>query len=129
VFIYSTPGAAPGQLSINHHGWQATNTVLFSSAGSLVLMHVMDVNFMLRTRQFLNGIDGFLAGCTTSAEDLYFVFQSCTSPFLPSSVMEPPSAGMQAGQMATWTRRGHAFQREARTNRPTPVYVTGADSK
>jgi len=74
VLVNSAAGAASGELPVNHNSWQAMNAVLFCPTGNLVLMHVMDVDFVLRTHELLNRIDGFLAGCATRAEDLDLVF-------------------------------------------------------
>jgi hypothetical protein len=84
VLIYSTSRAAAGQLPVDHKGRQTANPVLLGTAGDLVLMRVMDVDFVLRARKLLDGINRFLTSRATSAEDLYFVFHSCASPFLIS---------------------------------------------
>jgi hypothetical protein len=120
MLIYSASGTASGQFPIDHNGRQTTNAVLFSTAGSLMLMHIMDLDFVLRAHELLDGIDRFLTGCASRAKDLDFMFHSCVSPFLPSFAPESASAEMQAGQTATCARRGNAFQTEARTSRPTP---------
>jgi hypothetical protein len=84
VFIYSASGAASGQLAIDHNGRKATNAVLFGSTRSFVLMHVLDVDVMLRPNEFFNRLDRLLAGCASSAEDFDFVFHNFISPFLIS---------------------------------------------
>src|SRR5713101_5678820 len=48
VLIYSASRAASGQLSVDHNGRQTAEAVLFGTAGDLVLMHVIDVDFVLR---------------------------------------------------------------------------------
>jgi len=80
VLINSAAGAASGELSVNHHGWQAADAVLFCPAGNLVPMHVVDLDVMLGTRQFLNRIDGFLTGWAAGAEDFDLVFHVFGSP-------------------------------------------------
>ena len=47
--------------------------MLFRPAGDLVLVHVVDMNFMLGTGQPLNRVNRILAGCAARAKDLDFV--------------------------------------------------------
>jgi hypothetical protein len=44
----STPRLAQHPASVNHHGGQTANTMLGSAARHLTLMHVMNVNLVLR---------------------------------------------------------------------------------
>jgi hypothetical protein len=74
VFVYSTPGAASCELAVDDDCWKTADAVLFRAVGDLVLMHVMHLDFMLRTRELLDHIDRFSACRTTCAENLDFVF-------------------------------------------------------
>jgi hypothetical protein len=65
--------------------------MLLCSTGNLFLVHIMDLDFVIRTRKLPNRIDCFLAGRAPCAENLNFVSHNRTSPFL-YSIIEAPSA-------------------------------------
>ena len=87
-------------------------------AGHFLPMHIVNMHLVL-PGQLLDGLNGFLAGLATRAENLDLVFHWCNVPFLLSIVVTQTNA---AG-------RGHEFQTEATIRKPTPAYVTDVDSR
>jgi hypothetical protein len=70
VVVDSTAGSTSSKFAINYNRWQTANAVLFCPGCDLVLMHVVDVNLVLRTSKPLDGINRFFAGCAPGTEDL-----------------------------------------------------------
>ena len=73
VFVHSTARAASGQPPVYHHGGQTANAMLGSPARHLTLMHVMNVNLVLRPCQLLTVSMVCFAGKATRAENRDFV--------------------------------------------------------
>jgi hypothetical protein len=74
VFVRAASGAASCQLAVNHDGRQAAHAVLFRTTGDVVLVHIMNLDFMVRACDFSDHLDGFLAGRAPGTEDFDFVF-------------------------------------------------------
>jgi hypothetical protein len=73
VLVGATARAAPGQLAVDHDSGQASHAVLLSAARNAFLVHVVNLDFMVRAHDFPDHIDGFLAGGASGAEDFDFV--------------------------------------------------------
>jgi hypothetical protein len=70
---------AASQLPIDNNGWQATDALFGCTPGDLLLMHVVDVNFVFFASQFFHSVNGIFASLATCTENFYLVFH----PILP----------------------------------------------
>jgi hypothetical protein len=68
------PAQHTGQLAVDHDSRQASYAVLLRTSGDASLVHIVDLDFVVRTCDFPDHIDSFLAGRATGAEDFDFMF-------------------------------------------------------
>src|SRR5262249_28040751 len=66
--------ATSGQLAVDHDSRQAADAVLLRASRDSFLVHIVDLDVVVRTCDFPDHIDSFLAGRTPSAEDFDCVF-------------------------------------------------------
>src|SRR5262249_27496505 len=74
VFIRAASRATSGQFAVDHDSRQAADTVLLRASRDSFLVHIVDLDFVVRTCDFPDHIDSFLAGRAPRAEDFDFVF-------------------------------------------------------
>jgi hypothetical protein len=74
VFVRAGSCATSRQLAVDHDSRQAPDAVLLRAGGDSFLVHIVDLDFVVRTCDFPDHINSFLAGRTSRAEDFDFVF-------------------------------------------------------
>jgi hypothetical protein len=74
VFVGATFRAATGQLAVDHNSRQAPDAVLLRAGRDALLVHIVDLNSVVRTCDSPDHIDRFLAGRAPGAKDFDFVF-------------------------------------------------------
>jgi hypothetical protein len=74
VFVGAASSAAPGQLAVDHDSRQAAHAMLLRASRDAFLVHIVDLDIVVRTCDFADHIDSFLAGRAPGAEDFDFVF-------------------------------------------------------
>ena len=74
VLVGPPPCAATCKFAVNHYCGQAANTVLFCTGCNVMLVHVVDLNLVIRARHLLDHFNSLFAGGTTGAEDFNFSF-------------------------------------------------------
>jgi hypothetical protein len=70
---------AASQLPIDDNSGHASDAMFGCASGGLLLMHVVDVNFVFFAGQFFHSVNGVFASLATCAENFYLVFH----PILP----------------------------------------------
>jgi hypothetical protein len=76
ALIWAAPRAASGQFAVYDDRWKAANAMLFCLACNFLLVHVMNLDFMVGACDLPNQLDCFLTGRATGAEDLNSVFHA-----------------------------------------------------
>src|SRR5207249_6240009 len=76
VLVWPPSCAASGEFAVYHYGRQTPDSMVLCMSGNLVLMHVVNVEFLLLACYFLHEVNRLLAGCAPGAEDFNFVFLS-----------------------------------------------------
>jgi hypothetical protein len=74
VFVGAASRAAASQLAVDHDSRQAAHAVLFRASRDALLVHIVDLDIVVRTSDLSDHIDRFLAGRAPGAEDFDCVF-------------------------------------------------------
>ena len=74
VFIGSASCTASSQFFVHDYGRHTANAELFGTNSDLMLMHVVNVDFVFTARHLLHHFDGFFAGGASGAKDFNLVF-------------------------------------------------------
>jgi hypothetical protein len=80
ILVRASFGAASCELSVDDYGRQAPHALLFRAARDLVVVHVVDLDFVVGTGDLFDHFDSLLAGGAPGAEDFDFSFHK-SSPF------------------------------------------------
>jgi hypothetical protein len=73
VLVRAASRAAIGQLAVDHNSRQASHAVLLRASRDAFLVHVVDLDFVVRTCDFPDHIDRFFAGRAPGTKDFDFV--------------------------------------------------------
>jgi len=84
VLVGPSPCATTGKFTVNDDRRQAANAVLFCTGCNVMLVHVVDLNLVIRARHLLDHLNGLFARGTPRAEDFNFSFLSHTAFHLRS---------------------------------------------
>jgi hypothetical protein len=128
LLVRAAASAASGELSIDDDGRKASDTVLLGAARDLVLMHVVDLDFMVGARDPFDHFNGLLAGGAPGAEDFDFSLVVHNLFSFALSSMNPVPSGAHCGHAAA-TLAGQLFQMDAAMRRPRPQYIVAGDSR
>src|SRR5258708_40105899 len=81
VFVRSATRAAPGELSVDDDGRQTADAELLGSRGRITVLHIVNLDVVVRTGDPLDHPDRFFPRRAARAEDLRCMFCCCPNPY------------------------------------------------
>jgi hypothetical protein len=85
AFVRSATRAAPGELSIDDDGRQTADTERLGSRRRIAVLHIVNLDVVVRTGDPLDHLDRLCARRAARAEDLDCMLCCCHSPYFSNA--------------------------------------------